>query len=62
MEIGPKIDVYLAQKGPMNHVGIKDIASEPGYEVIKAVREGQIYTVEEQIVSRPPPAVAGRHL
>jgi iron complex transport system substrate-binding protein len=53
METGPKIDVYLAQKGPMNPVSAKDIANEPGYKVIKAVREGQVYMVEEQIVSRP---------
>ncbi|MFP4158697.1 MAG: ABC transporter substrate-binding protein [Desulfobacterales bacterium] len=53
MEKGPEIDVYLAQKGPMNNVDAADIANEPGYGVIKAVKEGEIHIVDEQIVSRP---------
>ncbi|MFP4453373.1 MAG: ABC transporter substrate-binding protein, partial [Desulfobacterales bacterium] len=53
MEKGPEIDVYLAQKGPMNSVDVEEIKKEPGYGVIKAVREGGIYIVDEQIVSRP---------
>ncbi|MCF8026502.1 MAG: ABC transporter substrate-binding protein [Desulfobacteraceae bacterium] len=53
MKKGPEIDVYLAQKGPMNSVDVRDIKNEPGYGVIKAVRESEIYVVDEQIVSRP---------
>ncbi len=53
MEKGPEIDVYLAQQGPMNDVSAEDIEKEPGYEVIKAVREGRIHMVDEKIVSRP---------
>ncbi len=53
MEKGPEIDVYLAQQGPMNNVDAEDISGEPGYGVIKAVKEGEIYIVDEQIVSRP---------
>jgi len=48
-----KIDVYLAQKGPMNQVTQDVIRNEPGFAAIKAVREGRIYIVEEDIVSRP---------
>jgi len=47
------IDVYLAQKGAMNHAKIRSIMEEPGFRAIKAVREGQVYIVDEKIVSRP---------
>jgi len=47
------IDVYLAQKGAMNHVNIRRIMEEPGFRAIKAVREGHVYIVDEKIVSRP---------
>ncbi len=48
-----EIDVYLAQKGAMNHVSIQEIKEEAGFELIKAVREGHIDIVDEKIVSRP---------
>ncbi|WP_456387159.1 ABC transporter substrate-binding protein [Desulfolithobacter sp.] len=48
-----EIDVFLAQKGRMNPVTVEMIRSEPGFEVIKAVRNGQIYLVDEKLVSRP---------
>jgi iron complex transport system substrate-binding protein len=47
------IDVYLAQKGVMNHLTVKTIAEESGFQAIKAVREGQIHIIDEKIVSRP---------
>lgn len=48
-----EIDVYLAQQGQMNRVTREMIASEPGFQAIKAVREGKICLVEEELVSRP---------
>ena len=48
-----EIDVYLAQRGPMNRVTVEDIVNEPGFQAIKAVREGRIYIIDEKIVSRP---------
>lgn len=53
MARGGQIDVYLAQNGPMNSIDVKDIENEPGYNVIKAVKQGEIYIVDEQIVARP---------
>jgi iron complex transport system substrate-binding protein len=47
------IDVYLAQRGAMNQVGIQQIQEEAGFELLKAVREGRIHIVDEKIVSRP---------
>ena len=52
---GEEIDVYLAQKGPMNQPTLKMIRREPGFSVIRAIRRGRIHIVEEEIVSRPTP-------
>ncbi len=48
-----EIDVYIAQRGVMNRVTKEDIIKEPGFEAIKAVREGKVYIVPEELVSRP---------
>jgi iron complex transport system substrate-binding protein len=48
-----QIDVYLAQSGAMNRPTVSMIKSEPGFHVIKAVDNDQIFIIDEQIVSRP---------
>ena len=48
-----QIDFYLAQNGRMNPVSVEDILKEPGFAVIKAVRNRQVFLVEEEMVSRP---------
>lgn len=50
-----EIDVYLSQQGVMNHVTVRQIMEEGGFEAIKAVRDGRVYIVDEKIVSRPTP-------
>ncbi len=50
-----EIDVFLAQKGTMNRVSVETILDEPGFQVIKAVREKQVFLVDETIISRPTP-------
>jgi len=50
-----QIDVFLAQKGVMNAVSIKQIKNEPGFNIIKAIKNNQIYLIDENIVSRPVP-------
>ena len=52
---GEEIDVFLAQQGAMNPIRREDILSEPGFQAIRAVREGEVYVVDERIVSRPGP-------
>ena len=47
------IDIYLAQKGRMNQVSVEDILTEPGFASIKAVQQGQVYLIDEHLVSRP---------
>ncbi|MBW2164118.1 MAG: ABC transporter substrate-binding protein, partial [Deltaproteobacteria bacterium] len=50
---GDNIDVYLAQRGVMNQISVERIEKEGGFRAIKAVREGQVYIIDEKIVSRP---------
>lgn len=52
-----EIDVFLSQDGAMNQPTLSMIINEPGFEIIKAVREGQVYIVEERLVSRPTAAL-----
>jgi iron complex transport system substrate-binding protein len=47
------IDIFLAQEGRMNKVTAEMIRNEPGFQVIKAVRENQVFLVDEKLVSRP---------
>lgn len=47
------IDIYLAQKGPMNRPTKALIRQEPGFQAIKAVRNDKIFIVDEFLVSRP---------
>jgi len=48
-----EIDVYLAQFGPMNRPTPAMIKSEPGYGLLRAVQQDQIYFIDEKLVSRP---------
>ena len=50
-----QIDVFLAQKGVMNAVNIEIIKKEPGFNIIKAIKNNQVYLIDEDIVSRPTP-------
>jgi len=50
-----QIDVFLAQKGLMNAVSIEQIKNEPGFGIIKAIKNDQIYLIDENIISRPVP-------
>jgi iron complex transport system substrate-binding protein len=48
-----KIDVYLAQVGPMNRPTVEMIKKEPGFGLIRAVQQDHIYFIDEKLVSRP---------
>ncbi|MCP3944797.1 MAG: ABC transporter substrate-binding protein [Desulfobacteraceae bacterium] len=50
-----KIDVFLAQKGIMNPVKKEQIIDEPGFKIIKAIKNNQVFLIDEDIVSRPVP-------
>ncbi len=46
-------DVYLAVKGSMNNP--EDIKKRPGYSGLKAVREGKVFVIDDNLVTRPGP-------
>lgn len=48
-----QIDIFLAQRGRMNPVSIETIRNEPGFGAIKAIRNNQVYLIDEHLVSRP---------
>lgn len=50
---GDDIDIFLCQQGRMNPVTKNVIIEEPGFRAIRAVREDNVYLIEEQLVSRP---------
>ena len=52
-----EIDVLLSQIGAMNRVSVADIVAEPGFSAIAAVKTGQVFLVDETIVSRPTPGL-----
>ena len=47
------IDMFIAQTGRMNRVDKATIMGEAGFQTIKAVKNGNVYLVDEQLVSRP---------
>ncbi len=47
------IDVYLAQYGAMNQVEVRSIMNGPAASRIKAVRDRNVFLVDEHLVSRP---------
>jgi iron complex transport system substrate-binding protein len=53
MSKADQIDVFLAQSGIMNQPSTELIREEPGFHVIKAVQNNQIFLVDEMLVSRP---------
>ncbi len=50
-----EIDVFLAQKGIMNPIQKDQIINEPGFKIIKAIKNQQVFLIDENIVSRPVP-------
>lgn len=49
-----EIEVYIAQRGSMNSGGTPHaIAIRPGFNSIKAVKEGRVYNIDEKLVSSP---------
>lgn len=54
LEKGDKIDVYVSQRGAMNAGGnLHSITIRPGFNTIKAIKEGRVFTINEKLVSSP---------
>ena len=48
-----EIEVYLAQQGPMNPITVNQILNEAGFGAIRAVKNRQVFLIDERIISRP---------
>ncbi len=48
-----EIDVFLSQQGRMNQIDIEMLRQEPGFQIIKAFKEGRVHLIDETQVSRP---------
>jgi|LGVE01.1.fsa_nt_gb iron complex transport system substrate-binding protein len=49
---GNEIDVFIAQEGRMNKlVSVEAIKERPGFSQIKAVEDGEIYIIDEKLIS-----------
>lgn len=54
MALADEIDVYVSQRGAMNAGGnIHSILIRPGYNTIKAVKDGRVYIINEKLISSP---------
>ncbi len=49
-----KIDVYISQRGAMNSGASKQgISERKGFEVVKALKNGRFFTINEKLISSP---------
>ncbi|HKK95675.1 MAG TPA: ABC transporter substrate-binding protein [Anaerovoracaceae bacterium] len=54
MEEADNIDVYVTQRGAMNCGGsLQSISERSGFDAVKAIKEGKVYTINEKIISSP---------
>ena len=54
LEKADLIDVYVSQQGAMNAGGsVHAISTRPGFDTIKAVQEGNVFIINEKIISSP---------
>lgn len=54
LEQADSIDVYVSQRGAMNAGGdLHSISIRPGFDTLKAVREGRVYVINEKLISSP---------
>ena len=48
------IDIYVSQRGAMNAGGNEhSISIRPGFDTIKAIKEGKVFLINEKIISSP---------
>lgn len=54
LALADEIDVYVSQRGAMNAGGnLHSIIIRPGFDTIKAVRNGRVYIINEKLISSP---------
>lgn len=54
LSLANDIDVYVSQSGSMNAGGdVHSITVRPGFNAMKAVKEGKVFVINEKIISSP---------
>ncbi len=54
LELADEIDVYVSQRGAMNAGGnLHSISIRPGFDTIKAIKDGRVFVINEKIISSP---------
>jgi iron complex transport system substrate-binding protein len=54
LALADDIDVYVSQRGAMNAGGnLHSIMIRPGFDTIKAIKNGRVYVINEKIISSP---------
>jgi iron complex transport system substrate-binding protein len=57
LEKADQVDIFISQEGPMNKVSLKTIKDREIYSVMPAIKNGRIYRVPEELISRPSPSL-----
>ncbi|MDL2260217.1 ABC transporter substrate-binding protein [Deltaproteobacteria bacterium OttesenSCG-928-K17] len=52
-----EVDIYIAQLGPMNSIPLSRIKKREIFKVLKAFKDGRVYQIPEDILSRPTPSL-----
>jgi iron complex transport system substrate-binding protein len=57
LSVASEVEVYLSQSGPMNRTPVSEITRRDIFQSLPAVRNGRVYKVPENLISRPTPSV-----
>ncbi len=52
-----EVDIFISQTGPMNASTIEQVRGRSIYQPLKAVKEGRVYKIPEDILARPTPSL-----
>jgi iron complex transport system substrate-binding protein len=52
-----QIDVFISQDGPMNRVSLDTIKERDIYQILPAFKNGRVYKIPENLISRPTPSL-----
>jgi iron complex transport system substrate-binding protein len=57
LEKADDVEIFVAQQGPMNNVRVETLKDRTAYQVLKAFKNDRVYTIPEELVSRPVPSL-----
>jgi iron complex transport system substrate-binding protein len=57
LEKAPEVEILISQEGPMNKVSIEAIRERDIYSILPALRNGRVFRVPEELISRPTPSL-----